>query len=107
MASVVVETKIKRSKQAQKHVIERTSNHLCVACDEKECQPKPYRRRGLCTTCEGRWTTARNNMPTEQLKYDLDQKLMEEGKLLGEGEIIRLNKRSVFDEIAELVTGTK
>lgn len=96
MSGAIVVVKVKRTRAAEKHVQERIARELCVACDKG----KSFRRRGLCTTCEGRWERARKEMTKEQ-RATFDAKLIEQGLLLDSHDILQIkSKDNPFAQLA-------
>jgi hypothetical protein len=101
MSGAIVVVKVKRTRAAEKHVQERVSQNLCVACNGN----KPFRRRGLCTTCEGRWERSRKEMSKEQ-RATFDAKLIEQGLLLDNHDILKLrSKDNPFAQLADEMRG--
>lgn len=101
MGTIIV-NEVNRKPKAQAHVVERIGQGLCVGCDETEHKPKPYRRRGLCTTCEGRWFRSLQGKTKQQVE-DINHALMERGLLLEEDEIRQLTRPNPFATVANEV----
>lgn len=107
MSGAIFVVEAKRTRAAERKVRERIAALQCVCCGRAIPQDrKPVRwRRGICTTCEGRWESAKRGL-TEQQAAELEAELIRDGDLLAEYELAQLRDGpNPFASKAAEVTG--
>lgn len=107
MSGMIFVVEAKRTRSIDKQVREKVDAEQCVCCGRKiPMDRKPVRwRRGLCTTCEGRWDASKRGLSEQQIA-ELDAQLIRDGLLLGDGEIGEMRKGiNPFAAKAAEVTG--